>query len=152
MAGCTPMDSIRQSTLECLYNQSCVDAISLQSPVKALNIYLTRFNINLTIDQIFNESLFVESWNIKSSFENYFSACSPRSLSYSYERRFHLGTIITISLSAFSGLILVWQLVTPAIVKILSLIQSERQSSRTLGQTPVQPAIIKTVPKPINKG
>jgi len=158
MAGCIPLDSIRNSTLECLYNQSCIDAISLQPRIsrgKALNYSLTRFNLNLTIGQIFDESLFVESWNNKSSFEDYFSACSPRSLFYSYKGRFHLGRIITISLSAFGGLVIGWQLLTPAIVKIWNLIQSkkqQRQSSSTLEPTPLELAIIKMAPKRIDKG
>ncbi|CAF1482418.1 unnamed protein product [Rotaria sordida] len=88
MAGCIPLDSMRQSTLECLYNQSCVDAISFQPKIfrpKALNVSLSNFSLNSTIGSLFDGSLFVEIWKNQSSFENYFTACKSQSLSYSYE-------------------------------------------------------------------
>ncbi|CAF5044282.1 unnamed protein product, partial [Rotaria sp. Silwood1] len=88
MAGCIPLDAMRQSTLECLYNQSCINAISLQPKIsqpKALNASLSRFPLNSTIGSIFDESLFIESWQNRSSFEKYYAACAPQSLSYNYK-------------------------------------------------------------------
>ncbi|CAF4038041.1 unnamed protein product [Rotaria sp. Silwood2] len=157
MAGCIPLDAMRQSTLECLYNQSCVNAISLQPKIsrpKALNASLSRFSLNSTIGSIFDESLFVESWQNQSSFENYYAACAPQSLSYSYESRFHLGTIITMSLGAFGGLVIVWQLITPSFIKISKRInwkKQQRKSRTTIEQTHVEHEILKMGPKPINK-
>ncbi|CAF0862999.1 unnamed protein product [Adineta steineri] len=139
MAGCTPLDSIRQSTLECLYNQTCINAISLQPEIsrpQALNRSLTRFLLNTTIGSIFDEALFVESWQDKSNYENYFSACAPQSLSYSYEKRFHFRTILTLSLSAFSGLVIVWKLITPIFLKIFHFIQRKKQTSIELQTIP----------------
>jgi len=155
MAGCLPLDSMRQSTLECLYNQSCINSISLRpklSQPKALNVSLSRFSFNSTIGSIFDESLFVESWKNESSFENYFAACAPRSLSYTYESRFHLGTILTISLSAFGGLIMAWQLITPAFVKIFKLIKKQKRTLAPTERTSFELAIIQIAPKPINQG
>ncbi|CAF3750060.1 unnamed protein product [Rotaria sp. Silwood1] len=130
MAGCLPLEAIRQSTLECLYNQSCIDVLSLQpklSRPRALNISLTRFPLNLTIGSLFDNYLFIESWENRSSFENYFAACAPRYLSYSYESQFYLGTIITMILNAFGGLVIALQLITPALVKIFKLIKWKKQ-------------------------
>jgi hypothetical protein len=155
MAGCIPLDSIRQSTLECLYNQSCVNAIALEPKIslpKALNKSLSRFLINSTIGQIFDESLFVESWQNKSSFESYFSICSPRSLSYKHQGRFHLSTIITISLSAFGGLVIACQLLTPAIIQIYNLIKRKKQIPSSSQQTSTESSILAMAPKRINKG
>ncbi|CAF1148794.1 unnamed protein product [Rotaria sordida] len=140
MAGCLPLEAIRQSTLECLYNQSCIDVISLQPKVsrpRALNVSLTRFPLNLTIGSLFDNYLFIESWENRSSFENYFATCAPRYLSYSFESRFYLGTIITMSLNAFGGLVIALQLITPALVKIFKLIKWKKQ--RTEQTTTVEP-------------
>jgi hypothetical protein len=134
MAGCLPLDSMRQSTLECLYNQTCINAISLQPEIsqpKALNKSLTRFLLNSTIGSIFDESLFVESWQNKSNFEKYFSACAPRSLSYSYQARFHFETILTLSLSAFGGLVIGCKLITPIFIKIFNRIKRKKQKEQT---------------------
>ncbi|CAF3313582.1 unnamed protein product [Rotaria sp. Silwood2] len=157
MAGCTSLDSMRQSTLECLYNQSCVDAISLQSKIlrpKALNSSLSEFPLNSTIGSLFDEFLFVEIWKNQSSFENYFAACEPQSLSYSYESRFHFGTIITMSLNAFGGLVTAWELITPAIIIIWQRIKwkrKQRQRSTTTEETLVELEVMKMIPKPIKK-
>ncbi|CAF1036853.1 unnamed protein product [Rotaria sp. Silwood1] len=157
MAGCIPLDSMRQSTLECLYNQSCVDAISLQPKIsrpKALNASLSRFPLNSTIASLFDESLFVEYWQNQSSFENYFAACAPRSIFYSYERRFHLGKTITMSLSAFGGLVIIWQLITPAIVKIWQRIKWKKQPNQPTTdpeQSSVDLEVLNMTPNPINK-
>ncbi|CAF3747101.1 unnamed protein product [Rotaria sp. Silwood1] len=158
MAGCIPLDSMRQSTLECLYNQSCVNAISLQpkfsGPFKALNASLSRFPLNSTIESIFNESLFVESWGNQSSFENYYAACAPQSLSYSYQTRFHLSKILTMSVSAFGGLVLAWQLITPLFIKIwkrIILKKQQIQSHTTAEPTAIEREILRMAPKPINK-
>ncbi|CAF2716453.1 unnamed protein product [Rotaria sp. Silwood2] len=158
MAGCMPLDSMRQSTLECLYNQSCIDAISLQpniSQPKALNISLSKFPLNLTIGSLFDEFLFVETWKNQSSFENYFAACQPQSISYNYETRFHLGTIITMSLNAFGGLVIVWELITPVLILIWQRIpwkKQQYQPTATEEPTCVQLENVKTAPKTINKG
>jgi hypothetical protein len=155
MAGCIPLDSMRQSSLECLYNQSCINAISLQpniSQPKSLNKSLTRFPLNAKIGKIFDGSLFVETWQNKSNFEDYFFACAPQSLSYSYQARFHLGTIVPLSLSAFGGLFIAWKLLTPIFIKIFSRIKQKRQSPSSVEQTPIELEIMKMSPKPINKG
>jgi hypothetical protein len=153
MAGCLPLDSIRQSTLECFYNQSCINILTLQPNIsrpKALRKISPTFPRNSTIGSMFDKSLFVESWQIKSSFEDYFSACAPRSLTYSYQSRFHLPSIFTFCISTFGGLVIIWQLITPAIVKIWNLIKwkkKQRQSDIPSHQTEID----QTTTKPINK-
>jgi len=155
MAGCTPLDSMRQSTLECLYNQTCVNIISLQptlSQPKALNLSLTTFLFNTTIASMFDESLFVESWQNESNFEKYYSSCAPQSLSYSYQTRFHFPTILKLTLSAFGGLIIIWKLITPIFIKIFYLIKSKKRQPTSSEQTTIELEIMKMAPKSINKG
>ncbi|CAF1389534.1 unnamed protein product [Adineta steineri] len=157
MAGCLPFDSMRQSTLECLYNQSCVNILTLQpqlSRPKALNASISRFLINETIESMFDQSLFLESWHSTSNFEKYFAACAPRSLSYSYEDRFYFSTIFTICVSAFGGLILAWQLITPAIVKVWKrIIWKRRRRHPTIPLQPrsIEEAILSVAPRPLNE-
>jgi hypothetical protein len=130
MAGCLPLDSIRQSTLECFYNQSCVNSLILQpdlSQPKALNASLSRFSLNATIGSMFDESLFVESWFDQSSFDQYFAACAPRFLTYSYKGRLNIIHMITIFIVAFGGLFIIWEIFTPIIVKLWSQINRKKQ-------------------------
>ena len=151
MAGCLPLESIRKSTLECLYQQSCIDILSLQPKIsrpKPLQITSSKFPSNLTIAAMFDRFLFVELWEHKSSFEDYFNACAPRSLTYNYRGRYRLATTITLCVGAFGGLVRVWQLITPAIVKFWNLIKRKKQQK--LSDT--EQAIIQMAPKAINKG
>ena len=141
MAGCTPLDSIRQSTLECFYNQSCIDQLSLKankSEFLPLNRSSTRFSINKTIGELFDRWLFVESWVDSWSFENYYQACRPKSLSYPYERRFHWSWIIATTLSTFGGLVIAWQLIVPIFVRL-----HQRRKRNNTGQ-----CIIQLAPRP----
>ena len=115
MAGCLPMESLKQSTLECLYNKSCINILAIQPNISRpgpLKKYSSRFSPNVTIGSMFDESLFIESWKNTSSFEDYFTLCAPRSLTYTYEGRYRIASIFTICVSAFGGLVILWQLIT----------------------------------------
>ncbi|CAF4174884.1 unnamed protein product [Rotaria sp. Silwood2] len=65
--GCTSQNALLQSTLECFYNQSCLDMIITLTDalrtVSALNIssYCSRFDSTTTISVIF-DNLMLESW------------------------------------------------------------------------------------------
>lgn len=89
----------------------------------------------MTIDQIFDEALFVESWRNQSNYTGYFSACSPRSLSFSFHRRFDFRTISYVSSSAFSGLVVLLKLFTPFCIKIYRWIRRTRTIVSTQIQT-----------------
>ncbi len=149
MAGCVPIQSIRQSTLECLYDQSCIDKLSVQPNISRpspLNISSTKFPPNMTVGSMFDESLFIESWETTFSFENYFIACAPRSLTFTFEGRYRLAYIFTICVSAFGGLVIIWELITPAIVKIWTLIRwkkKQRSSSILPHQTRTEQTTVK---------
>jgi hypothetical protein len=124
MVGCLPYNSLLKSTLECFYNQSCIDLIqifinqlSFISPLSS-----SRFAQNTTVNDLLDQ-LFIESWNNKSSFTNYFRVCSPNSCTYSYDRRFNLLYIIVTIISLFGGLKIILVLSAPFIVKLIRRLQ-----------------------------
>ena len=130
MAGCTPLDSIRQSTLECLYNQTCIDRIAIQPEISrptALNQSLTRFPIDWKIGSLFDDYLFVESWENQSNFEDYFSVCSPKQLSYSYQGRLSLWKFLLLIIAASAALFTYLKLSTPVLIKFFHLIKRENK-------------------------
>ena len=154
MAGCTPFDSMRQSTLKCLYNQTCVDVIALQPNIshpKALDQSLTRFPIDMKVGDLFDRYLFVESWQNQSNFEKYFASCSPRTISYSYPRRFHLAKLLILVFAAYGALVIVLRLVVPIAIKIFSCIKSKEPPSSP-EQSPVELEIVRIGPKRLHKG
>ena len=154
MAGCTPFDSMRQSTLECLYSQTCVDAIALQPNIshpKALNQSLTRFPLDIKVGDLFDRYLFVESWQNQSNFENYYSSCSPRTLSYSYQRRFHLAKLFILVFAAHGALVIVLQIFTPIVIQTFSCIQSKKFDSSS-ERTSTESEVFRVTRKKVHKG
>ncbi|CAF3968558.1 unnamed protein product, partial [Rotaria sordida] len=122
--GCVPQNALLQSTLECFYNQSCLDiVISLTDAlrtVSALNISnsFSRFSPTTTIGVLF-DNLMVESWENSTDFAIYFQTCAPKACSYSYLQRFFLIYMITIIASVFGGLNIVLRITSPLFVKFI---------------------------------
>lgn len=152
MAGCIPLDAMRQSTLECLYNQTCIDILAIQPDIsrpKALNQSLTRFSIDSKIGDLFDQYLFVESWQNRSSYEDYFSACAPQQLSYSYRARPHFGKLLLLIIGASSALFTYFKLFTPILIKMKRPKKSTPSFSE---QTSIELAIVRIPPKTFSKG
>ncbi|CAF4138479.1 unnamed protein product, partial [Rotaria sordida] len=122
--GCLPQNALLQSTLECFYNQSCLNiVISLTGAlhtVSALNISksLSRFSPTTTIGVLF-DNLMIESWENSIDFAIYFQTCAPKACSYSYLQRFFLIYMITTMTSVFGGLSVALHIASPLFVKFI---------------------------------
>ena len=86
--GCLPLTSLRLSTLECFYNDSCIDkvkqALTLQDiPVTALDsTRSSRFSVNATLDLIIDQ-LMLEDWINDTDYSHYFGQCDVKQCTYS---------------------------------------------------------------------
>ncbi|CAF2856611.1 unnamed protein product [Rotaria sp. Silwood2] len=107
--GCVPQNALLQSTLECFYNQSCLDtvisltgALRTVSPLNISNSF-SRFSPTTPIAVLF-DNLMIESWENSIDFVTYFQTCAPKACSYSYVQRFSLIYMITTMVSVFGGL------------------------------------------------
>ncbi|UJR12441.1 hypothetical protein I4U23_016617 [Adineta vaga] len=84
--GCTPSESFRVSTLECFYNQSCLDLIqqytSKTNSICSLSNTTSRFPTNRTIDELLRE-LFVEEWQTTVDYSSWSGNNSQMDLSES---------------------------------------------------------------------
>ncbi|CAF1079605.1 unnamed protein product [Adineta ricciae] len=82
--GCLPSESFRLSTLECFYNQSCLDLLHQFTNSQNLSIPLStassRFSLNTTINQLMSCS-FTEQWSTNKTYSSYYHQCSPSSCS-----------------------------------------------------------------------
>ncbi|CAF4106479.1 unnamed protein product [Adineta steineri] len=132
MVGCSPYSSLLQSSLKCFYNQSCIQQMqtfihgfSLVSPLSS-----SHFQPDATIENLLNE-LFIESWNEKRNFSDYFDICSPLSCTYTYDRRFNLLHIIVTIISVFGGVQMTVFLIAPFIVKIVRRCQKCKRQCNT---------------------
>ncbi|CAF1463047.1 unnamed protein product, partial [Rotaria sp. Silwood1] len=122
--GCLPLNALFQSTLECFYNQSCLNilisltnALQNVSPLNISNSF-SKFNPKTTIAVLF-DNLMVESWDNSTNFGAYFQTCAPKTCSYSYEQRFYLIYLITTIASIFGGIRVVLYTLSPLFVKFI---------------------------------
>ncbi|CAF3918964.1 unnamed protein product, partial [Rotaria sp. Silwood1] len=134
--GCVPQNALLQSTLECFYNQSCLDiVITLTGALRtvfALNISnsISRFGPTTTIGDIF-DNLMLESWYSFPDFAAYFKICAPAVCSYSYVRRFFFIYMITVAASLFGGLSVALHIGCSLFVKFISKIMYQQTRTFT---------------------
>ncbi|CAF3172751.1 unnamed protein product [Rotaria sp. Silwood2] len=122
--GCVPQNALLQSTLECFYNQSCLNkVISLTGAIHTVSIRhrsnsSAQFHPTTTIGIIF-DNMMLESWQNATNFDGYFQACAPKVCSYSYRQRFVFIYMITILISIYGGLSVVLRVASPLFVKFI---------------------------------
>ncbi len=119
--GCTAVESVLSSTLECLFDWSCLGNIhtcilsSNISGIYPLNTSQTRFAPNTSIERIIDD-LFIEKWSTEYSFSNYFEECAPVLCAYTLEKRNNVLYVITKFLGLYGGLTAALSLCIPFIV------------------------------------
>jgi hypothetical protein len=119
--GCTAVESLLQSTLECLFDWSCLETVKTFIPssnitgVYPLNKNQTEFDPNTTIEIIINE-LFIENWTMKPSFSNYYAQCAPIQCTYTVVQRNDALYVLTKLLTIYGGLTATLRLLVPFIV------------------------------------
>ncbi|UJR19904.1 hypothetical protein I4U23_023036 [Adineta vaga] len=131
--GCTPSESFLVSTLECFYDQTCLNLIQQYTnhinSSKPLSTTASRFSINTTINKLIDD-LFVEQWTTTINYSSYFQQCSPLLCSYTYIQHFNLLYTITLILGLEGGLTIVLQWVCPTIVQIIFKIYQSRKKRK----------------------
>lgn len=123
-SGCISRNALSQSTLECLFDSTCLTTISAFLSAFSTAVPLdrssnsSRFPPNRTVQSIFAQ-LMIESWQNNSHFHGYFQQCAPAQCTYSYAQRFSLVYMITTLVGLFGGLNVVMRLISPFIVKLV---------------------------------
>jgi hypothetical protein len=116
LAGCYPLEAILQTTLECLYDQQCIDSTNTFTAMNISSLNSSRFPLNTTIELIVNQ-LMIEEFISNISYESYFNQCAPLSCTYSYVDNSNLIEGITTLIGLYGGLVIICQLFSIFIVK-----------------------------------
>lgn len=108
--GCLATEAVLQSSLECYFNQTCVNAIQdqIRSPhsltnVSALNFNGTEFSSTTPIETLI-DMLMIDKWTSSTSFSKYYAQCAPVLCVYTYSSRYDWLYVITTLVSLFGGL------------------------------------------------
>jgi hypothetical protein len=123
--GCLLVEAMRQSNLQCLYNQTCLNQIQkyIQSPMPfnatPLNTFVpSRYNTSTNIGEIL-ANLMVEFWIRNISYPVYYDQCRSMQCTYTKVGKNSVTYIITALLGLFGGLYKSLYFLTPFIVKII---------------------------------
>jgi hypothetical protein len=126
-AGCSVVESLLQSTLECLYDESCLNQlqshISSSSSIDMNAIPLnasspTKYVVTSTIQELV-DNLMIEEWNVSMMYETYYNECQPTQCSYTIERRNDVIYIVTTLFGIAGGLNTVLQHAVPRFVRFV---------------------------------
>ena len=117
MAGCYPLESLLQSTFQCLYDQQCIDSTQTFEAMNKSASKLSRFAINSSIESIVNH-LLVEEYVRSITYEKYFNQCSPSSCSYSYTDKSNIIDGISNLIALYGGLLIVCRSAAEIVVKL----------------------------------
>ncbi len=134
--GCYIIDSLLQATLECYYNQACIDSIYAAyqfwawgalswdrlaprpRPLNATRATRSRFPPNVTLRDILVE-LLVDDWHVKTNFEAYYKECQPTQCSYTERIRRNFISGVTMFIALLGGLITTLDILVPNTVRFL---------------------------------
>lgn len=72
-------------------------------------------NISVS-DHLLN--LFIEEWSTKMNYSKYFDACAPLYCSYTSTDPINLSYAVTLFISVYGGLIIIFRLISPFLIKI----------------------------------
>lgn len=128
--GCTPSESLHASTLECFYNQSCLDLLQQYASstyrMNPLSVETSQFFPNTAVSELI-DNLFVEQWNASISYPSYYQQCLPSLCSYTYTQKFSVLYIIALLLGLQGGLLIVLRWISPKIIRIIMKIHVRRR-------------------------
>ena len=129
--GCLPVDGLRQSTLECLYDSNCLAIIrSLINttfipliPTPLDQNFVSRFPFRTTQVGTMIDQLFVEEWINTSNYSLYYQTCSPGDCRYTLVEQETIPNLITSLLGFYGGVTLCLRMIVIAGFKLLEWIR-----------------------------
>ena len=86
--GCLPITSLRLSTLECFYNETCLNQIQQVLSLESLSMNVldsfqsSRYSVKTTLNYII-DNLMLENWTFEINYTAYSNACNFEKCSYS---------------------------------------------------------------------
>ncbi len=118
--GCSPLESLLQSTLECLYNVTCINRL-IKPNQKYSNITIRPLDATLssptvTVQSLVN-ALMADPWEPNITYEHYYATCAPTFCTYLPTERANLLYIITTIIGFCGGLTVALKIIVPILVK-----------------------------------
>jgi hypothetical protein len=125
-SGCFNIPSLLQSSLECFFDQTCLNNVLRKTRVpreyqgnkmnvSILKINSTRFSPNISVEEIINEMM-IEKWGDNINYSQYYEQCAPKLCTYSFTSRNNALYVFTTMIGLFGGLSVALRIIVPLIV------------------------------------
>ncbi|CAF1013034.1 unnamed protein product [Adineta ricciae] len=129
LVGCYPLESLLQSTLECLYDLTCINR--LKNITKFSNITFrpldpTLSSHNVTVQSLV-DVLMIDQWESNIIYENYYTACSAPSCTYVIIEQVNLVYMITTIFGLYGGLTIAFKVIVPILMTIVQYLIMHRR-------------------------
>ena len=120
------LKAMRQSSLQCLYNQTCLDQLMFYLKSSAMSFNATaldrtisnRFDTSTNVSEILSV-LMVDRWIKNISYPSYYAQCQPLQCIYSIVGRNSFIYILTTLIGLFGGLYKALKITVPFAVKLI---------------------------------
>ncbi|CAF2169519.1 unnamed protein product [Rotaria magnacalcarata] len=132
--GCFVIQSVLQSTLECFFNETCLNAVQAEiSSVQSINVSVldansTRFSPETLIGTLI-DALMVERWGETIQYSQYYATCAPKLCTYTFTAPNNALYILTTVVGLVGGLAVILKFIVSL---IYDLIRYKMQSRITI--------------------
>ncbi|CAF1268170.1 unnamed protein product [Rotaria sordida] len=131
--SCLPVNTILLSTLECFYNQTCLNNLVSLLPTTETFTAMSefeqsRYKLNSTIQTII-DNLMIEEWVINISYKKYYDQCAPISCTYFEDKKYDWKFVLTQLIGLLGSLIMVCSLIIENIVGFIQRRSSQNTES-----------------------
>ncbi|CAF1389226.1 unnamed protein product [Adineta ricciae] len=134
--GCSVVETLLSSTLECLYNQTCIDLLIfyLTSELTTFPYRINMSALNFSDESHFkrdtfirniSDELFVEEWKSMTFYSSFYKQCAPIYCSYETKKNDYIIYTISKVLGLCGGLTIALQFIIPLIIKIIFEIRNK---------------------------
>ena len=117
MSSCYALEALLQTTLQCFYDQNCIDSNGIFTSLNISLLQTSRFGFNTTFQSLLN-NLMVEEYQSNLSYEKYYNECSPLSCQHSTMISHDATEAIISLISLYGGLFIITHCLAVVIVKI----------------------------------
>jgi hypothetical protein len=126
-SGCFVLQSLLQSSLECFFDQTCVDHVvrkinllvdfdsMISTNLSSLQRNSTRFSPNALVGEMINEMM-IETWGENIDYSQYYKQCMPKLCTYSFTSHNDALYVFTTMIGLFGGLSVALSIIVPFIV------------------------------------
>ena len=133
-SGCFIVEALRQSRLECLYNQTCLDELQIRLrsatslDIVALDPSMSKRYHPTTPIGVMVNALMVEEWHWIIEHDKYYAVCKPAECSYTVVTRNGVITIVTTLVGLIGGLVTALRLMVPRLVSMIRWTVARRRA------------------------